>query len=331
MSERKSAPIRALLAIGLLLLGTQVVLWFVLFKPESGTIGPDPVVWRRIGSKLSSVGVGEEAARYYARYLDHASVPPATRAQVCLAIAQSLKEDGRLEEALGYLYQVEELAPKSNAAREAGALVVEVLDRLGRSQAAQTALSSRSKLDRDTTPSSDAGPVVARIGDREITRAEIDEAMVDLPPNVRSRLQEGGQLQAFLSQYVAQELLYDKAVKRGLDKDPRMRRQFEQLRKQMVVNRLIEEQLKDRVRADEQDLRNYFQAHLDRFAHDGAEPPAYEEVREQVLQAYLSEKAQALGQELLKEALAAQEVQLFPEALGGGKARSGGKSAGEGR
>ena len=315
MSERKGTQVGILLALGLALLAAQVVLWVFVFRPGVGASEPDPGLWRRIGSKLSSVGVGEEAARYYIQYLEHADIPPDARAQVCLAIAQSLKQDGRLEEALGYLYQVEELAPKTRAAKEAGALIVEVLDRLGLSQAAQTALSRRSKLSPEGQDATDAGPVVARIGDRSITRADLDEAMVDLPPQARKQLQQGQNLQAFLSQYVAQELLYEKAVKRGLDKDPRVRRQMDQLRKQLVINRLLEEQLKDKVRADEQDLRNYYQAHLEAFTPDGGDAPAFEVVKDKVLQAYLNDKAQSLGQDLLKEAMAAQEVQIFPEAL----------------
>ncbi len=322
MRESKGKYPGILLLVGVALLGAQVALWFALFKPPAAGSEPDPAFWRRIGSKLSSVGVREEAARYYIRYLEHADVPPETRAQVCLAIAQSLKQAGKLEEALGYLYQVEELAPGSNAAREAGALVVEVLDRLGLSQAAQTALSKRSSLDRRESEAADGGPVVARIGDRTITRAELDEAMADLPPQVRAQLQQGENLEAFLSQYVAQELLYDKAVKRGLDKDPAVRRRVEQLRKQMVVNRLIEDQLKDKVQIDEQDLRNYYQAHIDAFTPDGGKAPAFEEVKDKVLQAYLSEKAQSLGQQMLQEALAAQDVQIFPDALAGNSGSS---------
>ncbi len=323
MSAKTGSKIGIVLGLGLVLLGAQVVLWYVVFKPGAGVSEPEPAFWRRIGSKLSSVGVKEEAARYYIRYLDHADVPPDTRAQVCLAIAQSLKQAGKLEEALGYLYQVEELAPHTNAAREAGALVVEVLDRLGLSQAAQTALSKRSSLDHKDTEASDAGPVVAKIGDRIVTRAELDEAMADLPPQVRSQLQQGDALKAFLSQYVAQELLYDKAVKRGLDKDPAVRRQVDQLQKQVVVNRLIEEQLKDKVRADEQDLRNYFQAHIDAFTPKGGKAPAFEDVKDKVIQAYLNDKAQTLGQALLNEAMAAQEVQIYPDALSGKSDRNG--------
>ncbi len=321
--SRGTSAVWAVWLSGGALLLVQVVLWALVFRPEGGSSGDGGAMLRSVASKLSSVGVKGEAAKYYAAYLDRSDVSPTTRAQVCLAIGGLLKDEGRLEEALGYLYQVEELAPKSQAARDAAPLIVEVLDRLGHTQAAQVALSTRSSLDRNRDETRADGAIVARIGDREITRADLDQAISALPAPVRKQLSDPDRMKEFLQQYVAQELLYDKALKRGLDRDPAVRQQLDQVRRQVVVNRLLEEQLQDRVKPDEQDLRNYYQAHLDQFKGAQGETPGFDEVKNQVLQAYVGSKAQGLAQELLQEALAAQEVQIFPDVLAGGTADTG--------
>jgi len=301
--------------VGALLLLANAALWYGLeMNRTSGGSSPEQV--REVASRLASAGVTGEAARYYARYLEQADVPAVTRAQVGLATARLLKEEGRLEEALGFLYQVEVWAPTSPAAKEAAPLIVEVLERLGHGQAAQTALSSRSRLTPKAPDKVEGGPVVARINGEPVTTADLDRAIDALPPAMQASAKDPAQKKQFLTQYVAEELLYRKGLKRGLDKDPVVRRQIDGMNRQVIIGRLLEEELRDKVRVDEGDLRTFYQANIQRFTGPDGKQAPFEQVKEQVQQAYMMSKVQALSQELLAQAQAAEEVVLFPEVLG---------------
>ena len=76
------------------------------------------------------------------------------------------------------------------------------------------------RQDRDEVKGTE---VVARIGQDPITLRELDEAIDTLPAWMRETLQDSARKEAFLQQYVAEELLVRKAKKLEMDKDPQVR------------------------------------------------------------------------------------------------------------
>lgn len=297
--------------------------------------GDPPELDRELATRLQSVGVDAEAARYFERYLERTETPSDKKAPVALALARILKDDGQLERALGWLYRVEQWSPGSPSAKEAGPLIVACLDRLGKGTAAQTALKSRSGLKpqesaQTLADSNGAGPTLALINGKPFTQAEFNQALDALPPEARASLRDPAQRRGLLEQLVARELLYGKAVTRGLDSDPQVRRQVEAMTRELTIARLLESELKDKVKPAESDLRNFYEANKDRFkGKDGTLPP-FESIAQAVGQAYWMSRAQSLSQDLLRDALAAQEVQLFPQALEGSAAPAAAPSAGAG-
>lgn len=287
----------------------------ILVACPSAAPGDPPEHLREIGSKLASVGVKGEAARYYERYVEHADIPGEKRAAVGLALAKLQKEDGQLERALGTLYRVEQWAPGSPSAKDAAPLIVELLDRLGKDQAAQSALSSRSQLDPAKSGPKE-GAVVATVEGQSFTTGDLDAAIDALPPQLQQQLQQPEQKRQFLQQFVAEELLYRKAQKRGLDKDAEVRRRFDALTRQQVVGRLLEEELASSMKPSESDLRNFYQANIDRFKGADGKTAPFEQVQSQVGQAYLMGRMQELSQKMLQDAASSQDVKLFPEAIG---------------
>lgn len=290
--------------------------------------GTSPELDRELATRLQSVGVHLEAARYFERYLEHTDAPPEKKAAVALTLARLLKDEGQLERALAWLYRLEQWAPGSPTAKEAAPLIVACLDRLGKSTAAQTALKSRASLSAEASSSGSgeegALSALALIDGKPFTQADFDRALETLPKEAQARLSDPAQRRAFLEQLVARELLYGKAVTRGLDKDPQVRQQAEAMLREITISRLLETELKDKVRPAESDLRNFYEAQKERFKGPDGTIPAYEAIQQQVGQAYVMSRVQSLSQEMLQEALAAKEVQLFPEALEGGVTGSAG-------
>jgi hypothetical protein len=124
----------------------------------------------------------------------------------------------------------------------------------------------------------------------------------------------------YLEQYVADELLWRKAIRLEYDQDPEVLRQQQALFKQLVVSRFAEQEVLRGIEVDEADLRNHFEANRGRFEPsgkqgEGAPELRFEEVRPAVERDYRRMKMQSAYQDLIDSELAAQEVQLSPEKM----------------
>ncbi|MGB5892128.1 MAG: hypothetical protein WBH75_19390, partial [Thermoanaerobaculia bacterium] len=163
-------------------------------------------------------------------------------------------------------------------------------------------------------------PVVARIGEDRIYRSDFERALDDLPAEL-SRSVVGAEARAqYLQNYVGEELLWRKAVKLEMDKDPEVQRRQELVLKKLVVGKFLEEEIAAKIEVDEADLRNYFEASRQLYQPPAEEGKAvaersFEEVRPIVERDYRMLKLQSLYEEAIAGELAAEEVELFPERL----------------
>lgn len=321
------APARDRLARGLLLANLLLVAAlgaFLLLRSGGGGGGPAPEraeQAREVAAKLKAAGALDEAAALYEEYLAAAHVPAETRARIAYSLGTTYLDRGRYERALRWFYQAESLGA-GPLAGELGERIVETLERLGRFHAAQAALDSRVRLDGDGGEAGepvarpDDDPVVARIGEREIRRSEVEAALDDLPPKLARDLSGPEAREELLRRVVAEELLWRKAVRLGYDDDPDVRRRHEALLRQLAVSKLIERDVVAGIRADEDDLRNFFAAHPERYKDpESGEAPSFEKARPAVDRDYRRAKIEAGYQALIDAELSTADVKLFPERM----------------
>lgn len=308
---------RGLLLVVLLLV---VALGMVLISSSTGTDGPQEAEQiREVAARLQAAGALDEAALQYERYLEVGHAKREARAGIAVSLGNNYLETGRYERALRWFYEAEALGA-GEINEELAGKIVQTLERLGRSFAAQAALSSGAGLvDTDVERPAD-DPVVARIGSDEIRRSEVERALDDLPPEVATQMASNEGRVRFLEQYVADELLWRKAVKLEYDSDPEVLRQHDALFKQLVVSRFAEREVLSQIEVDEADLRNHFEANKGRFTpptRDGQEAaePTFEEARQAVERDYRLMKMQSAYQALIDSEMAAQEVELDAEKL----------------
>ena len=317
----KDGLARLLLALCLLLLvAIAARLWLA-----QGPAGGDSEHLRTVASKLKAAGVLDEASALYATYLTSTSQPAEARAKIAYSLGNGYLEQGRYASALRWFYEAETLG-SGDLADEIGQRIVHCLEGLGRTQAAQAALSSRVQLDGAQAEGDDdnavrhgAGdPVVARLGAREIRRSEVERSLDAMPEAVARQLK--AQPERLLRQYVADELIWRKAQKLEYDQDPAVLAQLATLHKQLAVSQFAEHEILSQIKTDPADLANFFAANLDRYrapAKEGkpAADPKLAEVRERVEQDYRSQKVQSAFQQMVESELAADEVELLPEAM----------------
>ena len=220
--------------------------------------------------------------------------------------------------ALARFEKVKQLAPQSALAHDAEKKIVQCLEGLGRPLDAQVEMEQSVALSPETTVVK-RGPVVAKIGQREITLGEIEERINQLPSSLRNQFAKPEAKLKFLQEYVVTQLLADAAKRKGYDSDPEVKRGVEEAKKSLMVQKLLEEQLVTKVMPDEQVLRGYYQTHRQRYVVTKNGKPigtkSFALAKSEVLKDYLEEKKQEQYRRLIEEQLKAQEVKIFPEVI----------------
>ena len=323
--ERPDAVTRLLLVLILVVvMGTAVLV--LLRDPRGG--GQDAELDRQVAGKLKAAGLLDESAVLYRRYLDHGDVPDDVRAGIAYTLGASYLDRGEPEKGLRWLYEAETVA-ETEVPEDLPPKIVHALERLGRYHAAQATLEASSRLaggaasgdDETVHPAGD--PIVAVIDGVELRRSDLDRAMEDLPPELAAGLTGPEGQTRLLEKFVADELLWRKAVKLEYDKDPEVRRRHEALLKQLAISKLVEVEIAAGMEADETDLRNHYQANASRYAfpdEEGGEPKlrTFEEVRQLVEQDYRMTKLESAYREMIESEMATAEVELHPERLADG-------------
>lgn len=290
--------------------------------------GWDAAQQRALAAKLLTEGMRERAIEAFEKYLAMGGASSSDVANVSYLMGKANMELQRYEEALACFYRAELADGGSKAAADARRAVIVCLERMGRMVDARYALDKETALRRSGVTQEVRGVVVAKIGDEEITAGDVHDYIQRLPEREQKRLDTAQGRDEVLRQMVMERLLYKKGQLAGLDRDGEVRRQVAEVERQLVVQRVVKEELGRRVQVDEADVRNYFEANKGKFekrkAVDGGtnevvETPRFEVVRSEVERAYRAEKEQRAMEELMGELMKAYRVEVYAERLREGK------------
>ena len=109
-----------------------------------------------------------------------------------------------------------------------------------------------------------SGPVVAKVGDDDITADEVRQRLNETSPFLRARYNTLDRKKEFLENMVRNELLAQEAVRQGYDKSPAVREQA----KRAMVQELIRHQLDSKLSGSDipdEELKKFYDAHIDEF------------------------------------------------------------------
>ncbi|MEM9067730.1 MAG: peptidyl-prolyl cis-trans isomerase [Myxococcota bacterium] len=145
-----------------------------------------------------------------------------------------------------------------------------------------------------------AGELLVKVGETEITVGEFADRLADQSPYLRARYNTPERRREFLDNLIRFELLAAEAERRGLGDLPEVAR----TRKQVMIQQMMKERFEDRIRlADvtDEEVRSYYEEHRSEF-----NKPA------QVRASHIFIKNRAAAQRVLNQILAApDDVALF--------------------
>jgi tetratricopeptide (TPR) repeat protein len=220
--------------------------------------------------------------------------------------------------ALTWYLKLKHFYPESPLVPEVNKKIVACLERLDRSADARQALDETVQLDPSKVQKQRPGAVVARIGSRDISLGDLNFEIDQLPPSVRDQFRSQETKREFLREYVATEMLYDTAKRAGLDNDQQVVDGAFQSKKALMVRRLMQDKVADRIQVNDGDIDLYYQAHKADYAEKNdkgkvvREKPL-SEVRQQVAQDLYRQKYQQAFQELISRMMQSEGVQFFDD------------------
>jgi tetratricopeptide (TPR) repeat protein len=246
----------------------------------------------------------EAAIKEYEDYLSSYPINDNKRANINYTIANIYFERIKdYNKALEYFLRIKTLYPESKLQNDVGKRIVNCLERLQRSQDAQRVLEKETALKPDQVEEHKPGEIIAVIGDKHITQGDLDFEIEQLPPYLQSQFSAVEQKKEFLRQYIAEELLYDSAKRKGLEKE-----------KEIV------EGIQKMIDIKEADIELYYKANKEKYAEkdeDGKviRQKSFQETAQQVAQDLFRERQQEAYQQLLDRLMKAENVNIYDKRI----------------
>ncbi len=299
--ERRSAVLLLVinLALTVVLAGAGVyAALHLLARPA-----PETERFQRLAATLEANGLYDQALTAYDKYREAANLSPAADANLHYhqgEICETKLLDRKA--ALGHYLMAKELYPKAEWAPDAEKKIVGLLEGMGRSLDAQNRLSEATALEpAKTTP---AGKVVAKLGEREITMTELDQAIQELPPDAQKQLAAPQAKRQYLDQYLLEQMLYDSAMRQGLAEKPELKQRFEAIRRSLLAQMVYAEEMQNRIKISPEEVDKYLAEHQDKVKDREAAGQQLQKEKE-------AQARQALEDELRK----LQDIKIYEDAF----------------
>jgi tetratricopeptide (TPR) repeat protein len=306
-TRSKSNPI---LLINLVLVGVLLIVSFLIYLQLQGMAESklDFSCQQDLAAELEDSKLYTQAVAEYKRLLDLGGFGKKKQANINYIIGNIyLNHLNDYENAAARFIRAKLLDPESELKGKINKRLVICFERMGRSFEAQKQLERSTDLNQTKTEKK-GGVVVARIGEREITMTELEDEIEKLPPSVQTQFKDKESKLKFLQSYVGLELLYHTALRRGLDKDKEVEEGIFQFKKQMMINKLLTEEIPQDIEISQSEIKLYYDAHKEQF-----KDKKLNDVRPQIESELKKIKQEEAYNKLVGRMMEAEKVKIFDD------------------
>jgi peptidyl-prolyl cis-trans isomerase C len=106
----------------------------------------------------------------------------------------------------------------------------------------------------------------AKIGETVITQEDFDREFQALPPYAQAMFEGEEGKQRFLEEMVKKELLYQEAIKKGLENDAEYQKRLEEFKKLTLISALFEKEVLEKSTVSDQEITDFFESHQSEFS-----------------------------------------------------------------
>ncbi|MCK4272787.1 peptidyl-prolyl cis-trans isomerase [bacterium] len=104
-------------------------------------------------------------------------------------------------------------------------------------------------------------PVIATVNGARLT---LEDLYAEIPPYYLNTITQEQKIQ-FVERWINGELFYQEALRRGLQRETHIKEKIRAAEKNILIADLIQQELQNRVQVTEQEIGDYYQAHVDDF------------------------------------------------------------------
>jgi tetratricopeptide (TPR) repeat protein len=288
-------------------------------REEKPRIAGDQV--REYAGALYNQALFTQSIQEYEQYLTQYDLSESEAANISYTIANIYFERLRdYENALTYYLRIKHLYSGSDTIDEVNKRMVECLERLERSADAQQVLEESALLDPSQAKPRRPGTVIAKVGKRQLTTGDLEFEIEQLPPYVKAQFKDRDKKLEFLKQYIATELFYDTAKRKGLDRDKEVIEATFQAKKNLMVQKLLREEISQEVSVKEEDIELYYKANKENYVvkdEDGKiiRTKSFDEVKQTVMQDLIQERQKQAYERLVERMMRAEAVEIYEDRI----------------
>jgi len=110
------------------------------------------------------------------------------------------------------------------------------------------------------------GPYLAKVGNTKITQADMERELKNLPDFAQKLFADSAGKEKFLDELIKKELLYQEALKKGLDKNAEFQSKVEEFKKLTLISQLLEKEIEEKTKVTEKDVKDYYEKHKEELA-----------------------------------------------------------------
>lgn len=284
--------------------------------------------WINTGNNLYSKGLYTESAQILEQAVVTGNSADPLMAGAAFKLGKiNLDYLKKPSQAAKWFFLVQNIAIDEKLKKEAQKLLINSLERAGRSQAARnilnSAVTSKSGNENsvnktgspDTAKSLISGDIVAQVGDKKYSfiefKAWADKALANRNPGDKGPGFDTPQgREQLLQNFLGRELLYQSGIRKGYENDSLTLSRIDEIKKDIIANRVYQEEIIKKINPDEEKLRLFYNAHKTLFKGS-----PYNECRQQVFQAYIQSAQANASAETVSSLLGGEDVKIHRSAL----------------
>lgn len=242
-------------------------------------LSPDET--KTIAQKLAERNLYEQSASVWKRYLQDADLSNAERARVLFNVGSLLQKSGEYSDAIEYYYRSEQAEKLDELESDISSHLADCFEKLNLFSARRYEMMGRINI----AGGSDAGKIVAEIGNEKISEAGLDgiiEKLIDgqlsaysafmAPEQVKQQKQmmleqiKGPKAKMeFLQSWLGKEVLYRKALEDKLMESDSVKDQIQELTKALLSKEVLDKELASKVNITQTDLQLFYDGNKDNF------------------------------------------------------------------
>lgn len=285
--QKSSAASKLLIALALVLVGLTLANLLTVLRRQGPTLetqvhGLSAEQIKQLAAKLTQRNLYTRAVEVWQDYVSGRNVGDVERAKVLFEIGTLLEKANHFDEAIEYYYRSETVAKLDELEAQINSHIKECFEKLGKFSALRYELMDRTSLEGTNHA---GGKIVAEIGAEKITEADLDAIIEDNIDNQLEPMAEFISVEQlneqkkemlkryrsaevrgqFLQGWLAQEILYRRALEEGLGEEAGVKKLLGELARGVLSQHLMNRQLAAKINITETDLQTYYEANRDKY------------------------------------------------------------------